>query len=122
MSEEVAAPTVQEPEPIPEIRHRTFKHWVRPKTQQYHYINDYMRNYYDDVLDYLDKRQKGLRVPPPRPQYWAERALRTYLNKSSSYKQAEIEDTILRSHIRTDNRFYQAHYKGYNERRYTFNL
>lgn len=38
---------------------------------------DYRKNYYDDVLDYLDNRQKGIACDLPRPQYWAERVIRT---------------------------------------------
>ncbi|KAK4877750.1 hypothetical protein RN001_010256 [Aquatica leii] len=54
-----------------------FKHWIRPKFLQYNYLYDYRRNYYDDVIDYLDKRQRGLSRDVPRAQTWAERALRT---------------------------------------------
>lgn len=49
----------------------------RPKFLQYRYMYDYRYNYYDDVLDYLDKRQKGITSEIPRPQYWAERVIRT---------------------------------------------
>lgn len=38
---------------------------------------DYRYNYYDDVLEYLDKRNKGEQCELPRPQYWAERVIRT---------------------------------------------
>lgn len=74
-----------------------YKHWVRyatptllsfhcvhfyrfssrPKFLQYRYMYDYRQNYYDDVLEYLDKRQKGIESDLPRPQYWAERVIRT---------------------------------------------
>lgn len=49
----------------------------RPKFSQYRYLDDYRYNYYDDVLDYLDKRSKGISRDIPRPQYWAERVIRT---------------------------------------------
>lgn len=35
--------------------------------------------YYDDCVDYLDKRMRGIARDPPRPQEWAERALRLYV-------------------------------------------
>jgi hypothetical protein len=38
---------------------------------------DYRHNYYNDVIDYLDKRQTGIKTEIPRPQTWAERVLRT---------------------------------------------
>lgn len=49
----------------------------RPKFSQYRYLEDYRYNYYDDVLDFLDKRSKGISRDIPRPQYWAERVIRT---------------------------------------------
>lgn len=38
---------------------------------------DYRHNYYGDVIDYLDKKDRGINVEPPKPQTWAERVLRT---------------------------------------------
>lgn len=38
---------------------------------------NYRTNYYDDVIDYLDKKQVGVAREIPRPQTWAERVLRT---------------------------------------------
>ncbi|XP_063701093.1 flightin-like isoform X2 [Culicoides brevitarsis] len=66
---------------------KIFKHWVRPRISQYRYLDDYRYNYYDDVLDYLDKRQKGISRDIPRPQYWAERVIRTNRKHSSSFVQ-----------------------------------
>lgn len=37
---------------------------------------DYRLNYYDDVIDYLDKKDRGIKAETPRPQIWAERVLR----------------------------------------------
>ncbi|XP_053688393.1 flightin isoform X2 [Sabethes cyaneus] len=54
-----------------------YKHWVRPKFLQYNYMYNYRHNYYDDVIDYLDRRARGMPGEIPRPQYWAERVLRT---------------------------------------------
>lgn len=53
------------------------KHWVRPQFLQYRYMYNYRYNYYDDVIDYLDRRARGAPGEIPRPQYWAERVLRT---------------------------------------------
>lgn len=38
---------------------------------------DYRHNYYDDVIDYLDKKDRGIKSDIPKPQTWAERVLRT---------------------------------------------
>lgn len=54
------------------------KHWARPRFLQYDYLYHYMHNYYDDVIDYLDRRMRGYEVETLKPQTWAERALRTY--------------------------------------------
>lgn len=47
---------------------------------------DYRHNYYDDVIDYLDQRQKGLNREIPRAQSWAERVLRTNNRFVKNYK------------------------------------
>lgn len=39
---------------------------------------DYRTNYYNDVIEYLDKRAKGVNCEIPRAQTWAERVLRTH--------------------------------------------
>ncbi|XP_055627094.1 flightin isoform X2 [Toxorhynchites rutilus septentrionalis] len=54
-----------------------YSHWVRPRFLQYNYMYHYRHNYYDDVIDYLDSRARGMPRDIPRPQYWAERVLRT---------------------------------------------
>lgn len=50
----------------------------RPKFLQYRYMYDYRTNYYNDVIEYLDKRAKGVSCEIPRAQTWAERVLRTH--------------------------------------------
>lgn len=50
----------------------------RPRFLQYNYMYDYRRNYYNDVIDYLDMRNRGLKPEVPRAQTWAERVLRTH--------------------------------------------
>lgn len=60
-----------------------FRHWTRPKFHSYNYIHNYRESYYNDIIDYLDKKQRGVAngKERQRPQTWAERALRTYTNK-----------------------------------------
>uniref|UniRef100_A0A1B6MS12 Flightin n=1 Tax=Graphocephala atropunctata TaxID=36148 RepID=A0A1B6MS12_9HEMI len=80
------APAELPPPPPPKEPRRklVFRHWIRPTFLNYHYIYDYRHNYYDDVIDFLDRRQHGLNREIPRAQTWAERALRTYTIKPSS--------------------------------------
>uniref|UniRef100_A0A1B0CEI2 Putative flightin n=1 Tax=Lutzomyia longipalpis TaxID=7200 RepID=A0A1B0CEI2_LUTLO len=57
------------------------RHWVRPQFLQYNYMYDYRTNYYDDVIEYLDKKNRGLKPEVPRAQTWAERVLRTHTRR-----------------------------------------
>lgn len=54
-----------------------FQFPFRPRFLQYDYMYDYRLNYYDDVIDYLDKKDNGIKAELPKPQTWAERVLRT---------------------------------------------
>ncbi|XP_044253286.1 flightin [Tribolium madens] len=98
-----------------------FKHWIRPKFLQYKYLYDYRHNYYDDVIDFLDKRQKGQRRDIPHPQTWAERALRTYnskINKIESFRRL-VNDTKLVTETKISGAFQLHHSKSYITRRYS---
>lgn len=53
------------------------RNFYRPRFLQYNYMYDYRLNYYDDVIDYLDKKDRGIKSEIPKPQTWAERVLRT---------------------------------------------
>ncbi|GAB0092649.1 Flightin [Sergentomyia squamirostris] len=63
-----------------------YKHWVRPLFLQYNYMYDYRTNYYDDIIEYLDKKNRGLKPEVPRAQTWAERVLRTHTRIDDVYK------------------------------------
>ncbi|CAG9781837.1 unnamed protein product [Diatraea saccharalis] len=98
-----------------------FKHWIRPKFLQYAYLYDYRHNYYDDVINYMNRRNQGLPVEKPRAQTWAERALRTYISKNiSSYSsRSSNRDTTLLHHISTGARFHRYHSKSLISRKYS---
>ncbi|XP_055378502.1 flightin isoform X2 [Condylostylus longicornis] len=77
---ESVAPEEAAPPPPPQEEKRPiryYRHWVRPQFLQYKYMYQYRHNYYNDVIDYLDKRDKGINRPVPKAQTWAERVLRT---------------------------------------------
>jgi hypothetical protein len=104
-----------------------YKHWVRPRFLQYNYMYDYRLNYYDDVIDYLDKKDRGITSEPPKPQTWAERVLRTVKDKphSSSYEAYEAAhrtskrtDSNLKITITNQINSYNYHSKGYTNRKY----
>lgn len=82
---------------------------------------NYRTNYYDDVIDYLDKKQIGVLREIPRPQTWAERVLRTnyangrYLDHHvSGYKQEKQLMQTLAATIRPHN----YHTKAYINQKY----
>ncbi|XP_028177256.1 flightin [Ostrinia furnacalis] len=121
-----AAPEAEPPAPEnivmgTEPRKLIFKHWIRPKFLQYTYLYDYQHNYYDDVINYLDRRNKGLPVEKPRAQTWGERALRTYLSKSSSSfsSRSSNRDSALLRHISAGARFHRYHSKSLISRKYS---
>jgi len=102
-----------------------YKHWVRPRFLQYNYMYDYRLNYYDDVIDYLDKKDRGIQSEIPKPQTWAERVLRTVKDKphSSSYEDYEAthqskRDNKLKITITNQINSYNYHSKSYTNRKY----
>ncbi|XP_012279045.1 flightin [Orussus abietinus] len=98
----------------PEYNH----HWVRPLFLNYGYLYDYRRHYYDDVIDYMDKRQKGLSRETPRAQEWAERAIRMYdlKNREKSVKRTVDMGQII--NWRTLIRHYSYHTRAYYSLKY----
>ncbi|XP_076670561.1 flightin [Andrena cerasifolii] len=93
-------------------------HWVRPLFLNYAYIYDYRKNYYDDVIDYLNQRQRGIFREPPRAQEWAERAMRTYDQKNidKSFKRSADMKSII--NMRHDPRHYSYHTRAYYSLKY----
>ena len=109
------------PEMLDPYRLLLCKHWIRPRFLQYKYLFDYRTNYYNDVIDYLDKRQRGLTREIPRPQTWAERALRTYSSQShqTDYFKSLEEDHKLAAKLRLTGAFYHYHTREYFNRKYS---
>ncbi|KAK9878011.1 hypothetical protein WA026_020223 [Henosepilachna vigintioctopunctata] len=118
------------PEPAPEEEYLDpdklllFKHWIRPKFLQYSYLYDYRHNYYNDVIDYLDRKRRGLNAEIPRAQTWAERALRTYsskIDKIETYRRemAEKMKSLQQEKKTRRSSFISYHSKEYMSRRYT---
>lgn len=93
----------------------------RPKFLQYNYLYDYRRNYYDDVIDFLDRRNSGSAAEAPRAQTWGERALRTYVSRPhrSRADLALGEDRRLLAHISAGARFHRYHSKSLISRKYS---
>ncbi|XP_011696379.1 PREDICTED: flightin [Wasmannia auropunctata] len=95
-------------------------HWVRPLFLNYAYLYDYRQNYYNDVIDYLNSRQKGLYREPPRAQEWAERAMRTYDQKNVDKSFKRSADMKYLTNMRLDQtpRHYSYHTRAYYSLKY----
>ncbi|XP_046824901.1 flightin [Vespa crabro] len=93
-------------------------HWVRPLFLNYDYLYDYRKNYYDDVIDYLDQRQKGLYREPPRAQEWAERAMRTYDQKNLDKSIKRSADMKYITKMIVTPRHYSYHTRAYYSLKY----
>ncbi|XP_076162926.1 flightin [Ptiloglossa arizonensis] len=93
-------------------------HWVRPLFLNYAYLYDYRQNYYNDVIDYLNQRERGIYREPPRAQEWAERAMRTYDEKNidRSYKRSADMKHII--NMRHEPRYYSYHTRAYYSLKY----
>ncbi|CAD7006099.1 flightin [Ceratitis capitata] len=124
--EEAAAEEAAPPPPPPEDDGyrkpvQLYRHWVRPQFLQYKYMYNYRTNYYDDVIDYLDKKQVGVPREIPRAQTWAERVLRT--NNASgrdldSYISTSKRDKHLVQTLAASIRTHNYHTKAYINQKY----
>ncbi|XP_033208789.1 flightin [Belonocnema kinseyi] len=100
--------------------HYTY-HWVKPLVLNYRYIDDYRLNYYNDVIDWMDKRNKGIYRDKPRAQEWSERALQMYTlkNKNPSIKRtADMRDMITTSKKEFKTRYYSYHTRAFYSLKY----
>lgn len=121
----VGAPVEEASVPVPRPRDANrpiyFKHFNRKTHLNYNYLYDYRHSYYDDVIKYLDARQRfgtHRQIDIPRPQTWAERALRTYPERIRTSAEC-TKDSELLSRIRTSNQAYYYHAREYVNRRHS---
>ncbi|CAO1370660.1 unnamed protein product [Diamesa serratosioi] len=115
---------VSKAEPFKSTRVQLYKHWVRPRFLQYNYMYDYRLNYYDDVIDYLDKKDRGIKAETPRPQVWAERVLRNLKDKPATANldayeaEHKSKNSNLKITITNQINSYNYHSKSYTNRKY----
>ncbi|XP_066138959.1 flightin isoform X2 [Euwallacea fornicatus] len=95
-----------------------FKHWIRPKFLPYKYLTDYRRNYYDDVIDFLDKRNRGITRDIPVAQTWAERVLRSCTKDTLQAFRLKLQDKRLVEETKFSGKFQLHHGKNYICKRY----
>ncbi|CAH0383446.1 unnamed protein product [Bemisia tabaci] len=121
---EAAAAQSEELPPPPRARDPNrklvFRHWVRPTFLSYKYLMDYRNNYYDDVIEYLDKKKRGLQPDIPVPQTWGERMLRTSTRgfSTSNAEEGFKHDEQLLNKITSVVRYHAEHTKDYYSRKY----
>jgi hypothetical protein len=98
----------------PKKRTSSFVHWQRPKSQLYEYNYDYGSNYYRPMIDYLDERAQGRHPEAPKPMFWEERALKSYIDRNHRTSSMKItRDAQLLQSIRSASSRYITHTKTY---------
>jgi len=91
-----------------------FCHWERPRSQLYEYNYDYGSYYYRPMIDYLDQRSRGTKADAPKPLFWEERALQSYMDRSRRTHSCRVNrDAVLLQSIRNSSSHYVAHSKSY---------
>ncbi|XP_015119921.1 flightin [Diachasma alloeum] len=93
-------------------------HWVRPVILGYRYITDYRQFYYNDVIDWLDKRNRGIERDPPNCEEWSERAFKMYNAKNINKSVKQIADLRWITCYRTVPRYYSYHTRAYYSLKY----
>lgn len=93
-------------------------HWVRPLYLNYRYIYDYRQNYYNDVIDYMNKRNKGLYRETPRAQEWSERCMRTYDEKNLDKSHKRSSDMGILTGYKPVIHHYSYHTRAYYSLKY----
>jgi len=101
----------------PKKRTASFVHWQRPKSQLYEYNYDYGANYYRPMIDYLDERAQGKRPDAPKPLFWEERALKSYIDRSQRSSSMKMtRDAALLQSIRSASSHYMTRTKTFARR------
>jgi hypothetical protein len=76
------------------------------------------QNYYNDVIDWMNKRNKGLYRETPRAQEWAERAIRTYNEKNLEKSHKRSADMHFLTDCKPIIRHYSYHTRAYYSLKY----
>ncbi|XP_043288405.1 flightin [Venturia canescens] len=93
-------------------------HWVRPLFLNYRYLYDYRQNYYNDVMDWLDKKERGVWREEPRAQEWGERMFRTAYEKNVNKSFKRTSDLRWIEGYRTVPQHYSYHTRAYYSLKY----
>ncbi|VEN44551.1 unnamed protein product [Callosobruchus maculatus] len=98
-----------------------FKHWIRPRFLQYKCIYDYRKNYYDDVMEALNSRCRGVRRNIPPAQTWAERMCRLRADPLYRVDRFDrfLDDVKLVTKSEISGSFYNYYSKEQFNRRYS---
>ncbi|CAH1961230.1 unnamed protein product [Acanthoscelides obtectus] len=96
-----------------------FKHWIRPKFLPYRYLYLYRQNYYDDVMDYLEKRARGMPREIPHAETWPERVIRMNRKLSRQQQRKTQEDLALAEKTKRSGDFFYYHTKNVFDRHFS---
>lgn len=96
-------------------------YFFRPKFLPYKYISLYRKIYYDDVIDYMDKKCRGIPREVPHAETWAERLVRYCRDKVAYQKVKRIvqKDMELVDKTRYSGKFFYYHNKNVFNRQFS---
>lgn len=98
-----------------------FKHWIRPKFLPYKCIYDYRKNYYDDVMEVLESRRRGVKRNIPPAQTWAERLCRQRTDPLWKLERFDnhLDDIRLVTRSQISGDFYSYYVREHFNKRYS---
>ncbi|KAK0162498.1 hypothetical protein PV327_006271 [Microctonus hyperodae] len=93
-------------------------HWVRPLFLNYRYLYEYRQFYYNDVIDWLNKRNRGIWREVPNAEEWSERMFKNYDAKNINRSYKRSADMRWITGYRTEPRYYSYHTRAYYSLKY----
>ncbi|CAD6232764.1 GSCOCG00012234001-RA-CDS [Cotesia congregata] len=93
-------------------------HWVRPLFLNYRYLYEYRQIYYNDVIDWMNKRNRGIWREEPNAEEWAERMFRNYDMKNINRSYKRSADMRWITGYRCEPRHYSYHTRAYYSLKY----
>ncbi|XP_057328112.1 flightin [Microplitis mediator] len=93
-------------------------HWVRPLFLNYRYLYEYRQIYYNDVIDWMNKRNRGIWRELPNAEEWSERMFRNYDIKNTNRSYKRSADMRWITGYRSEPRYYSYHTRAYYSLKY----
>lgn len=81
-------------------------------------VKFYRQFYYNDVIDYLNKRNRGISRDRPNAEEWSERMFKLYDYKNTNRSVKRIADVKLMDQYKPEPRYYSYHTRAYYSLKY----